>query len=331
MRRLLVLVVVLAAVWTGAWFALTGVLRQRFESALALARAEGWDVVAGTPARAGFPLAAAISVPDVAASGGAALPGAGRVTAPRLVVAVTLAHPLSLTMTLPQGFTDEEPGLPPVTTRATTLVGTAPLLGPPRLTVDATNLVATAPGGPVGAVGRLHLVLTPQGPDLGFDLDLAEWRLPPGPWALGPVVTALRARGEAAGALAAPPANGVRGIAGWVQDWHDRGGRLTLASAALDWGTLAVTGHGAMALDAALQPDATLAVHIEGYDGALAALVRAGDMARGPALAAQFALGMLARGDKPGIDVNASLRQGRLTVGGVSLGRVPEIIWPSGP
>lgn len=331
MRRGVVSVLVVALFWVAVWFVATAILSARFEATVDAARAQGWAVAAGAPSRAGFPFTAAIVVRDASIGGGEALPGAGRADAARLVVSVALAHPLTLAIALPEGMQIRRPGFEPVEFHAAPLTGTAPLFGPSSVTIQGEGVTAASPGEPGVAVAHLRLVLVPRGPDLGFDLAATGLRLPGQAWALGPEIARLLLRGEAAGALGAPPANGVRGLAGWLEDWQHQGGRLTLADAALDWGTLALAGQGTLALDPALQPDASFALHVEGYDGALAALVRAGDMARGPAVAARLALGLLARGGKPGIDVTASLRNGELSVGGVSLGRVPEIHWPDAP
>lgn len=328
-------VLLLAALWSGAWYGLTGMLRDRFEASLAAARAQGWVVTTGRPARAGFPFAVAIAVPDVTGAGGAAMPAAGSVHAGRLVLAVALAHPATLAITLPQGLDVRRGRGPPIEVRATTLVGTAPLTGPPRITVDAAGLTVASAGRAGASAAHARVVLAPRGPDLGFGFSASGLGLPPGGWPLGNRIALLRADGVAGGALAAPPDNGVRGTVGWLQAWRARGGALTLDHLALDWGTLGVAGSGSVALDAALQPDATATLDVQGYNEAIAAMARARAIAPGPALATQFALALLAKpgkaGAPPSIHVTATLRDGRLTVGGAELARLPKLSWPGTP
>jgi hypothetical protein len=335
MRRLLFLLLLVAVLWTGAWFYLTGELRDRFEASLEAARAQGWVIEAGAPARAGFPLAAAITVPDVIAAGGTALPVAGRLQTRRLVLAFALASPRTLSIGLPRGFEVVPAEGKPFDIRATTLVGAAPLAGPRSIEFDATGVAVTRAGVDDGSATRMQLRLEPRGADLGFLLALDDVRLPSGRWVLGPRLSSLVAAGDAGGALAVPPADGVHGVAGWLADWRDHGGKLTLERMALGWGPLGLAGSATLALDADLQPDADARLTVLGYDETIAAMAGAGLVAPGPALAARFGLGLLAKpgpeGARPRIDVAASLHGGKLTVGGVALGKLPKLSWPGAP
>ncbi len=347
---MLLFVLLLAGLWSGAWYGLTGLLRDRFETSLVAARAQGWVVSAGRPVRAGFPLAVALVVPGVTGAGGGAMPVAGSVHARRLELAVALAHPATLAITFPEGFEVRRGHGPPIEVRATTLVGTVPLIGSHRITVAATGLTVASAGRTDASVTRARVVLAPRGPDLGFGISatglglppnglasggLASGGLAPGGWPLGNRIAVLRADGVATGALAAPPANGVQGTVGWLEAWRTRGGALLLDRLVLDWGTLGLTGSGRVALDAALQPDATATLDVQGYNEAIAAMVRTRAVAPGPALAAQFALGLLAKpgkaGAPPRIHVTAALHGGRLTLGGVELGRVAKLSWSGMP
>jgi hypothetical protein len=335
MRRLLLLLLCLAVLWTGAWFYLTGMLQDRFEASLGAVRANGWVVTAGPPARTGFPFAAAIAVPDVTASGGSALPVGGSLHTGRLVFAFALASPGTLSIGLPRGFELRPEHGPPLDVQAKTLVGAAPLSGPRSVEFDATGVTVTRAGQEHGSATRVQFRLEPRGPDLGFLLALDDVRLPPGHWALGNRLSSFVAAGDAGGALAVPPADGVRGTVGWLQAWRDHGGKLTVERMALGWGPLGLSGNGNIALDAALQPDAQARLTVLGYNEAITAMAEGGYMAPGTSLAAQFALGLLAKpataGARPRIDVTASLHDGKLVVGGVELGRLPKLSWPDTP
>ncbi|MDE2334689.1 MAG: DUF2125 domain-containing protein, partial [Rhodospirillales bacterium] len=197
MRRLLLLLLLLAAFWTGAWFYLTGLLRDRFEAALVAARAQGWVVAAGAPARGGFPFRAAIVVPDVTGSGGTALPGVGGVHARRVVLALAPTHPATLAIGFPDGVDLLPARAAPIAVRATALAGAAPLIGPPRLSFEATGLTVTPAGSAGITAAHARLLLAPRGPDLGFRAAAADLRLPPGDWPLGPRIASALAAGTA--------------------------------------------------------------------------------------------------------------------------------------
>ena len=337
MRRLAGLFLLLVILWTGGWFYLTGLLRERFAAALDAARAQGWAIEAGTPSRAGFPFAAAIAVPDMRLGGGTALPLAGQWRLPRLVLALTLTSPETLALGLPGGFDIQPPQGSAIAVRAATLVGTLPLTGTRSVEFDATDIAATRDGAADGAAARLQLRLEPKGRDLGFLLALDDVRLPPRPpahpWVLGPRLSSLVAAGSAEAALAVPGGQGA--LAAWLGAWREAGGALILERLALGWGPLGVAGQARIALDAALQPDIRAGLTVLGYNEAIAALARAGFMRPGPALAAQFALGLLARpgeaGARPRLEAAATLRDGRFALGGVELGEVPPLSWPDKP
>ena len=76
MRRRLTIVIpclllaALIAGHTALWFAAANHLDAGFNTWVAQRRAAGWQVDAGTPVRGGWPLAATLSVPDLALSAG---------------------------------------------------------------------------------------------------------------------------------------------------------------------------------------------------------------------------------------------------------------------
>ena len=102
-RRLLIgilaVLAVLAAAHTGLWLFATGRLEDELAAWQAQNRALGWVVSAGAPARAGWPLAAAIEVPDLAIAGGEDdIPGGLTWRAARTELAVDLLAPRHLSV-----------------------------------------------------------------------------------------------------------------------------------------------------------------------------------------------------------------------------------------
>src|SRR5204863_8979235 len=96
------------------------------------------------------------------------------------------------------------------------------------------------------------------------------------------------------------------------------------------WGTLAISGSGALALDTDLQPMGALSGAIEGYEELMTAFVAAGLMRSGDASLARLALGMLAKrgpDGRPTISTSFTIQNGAMYLGPAKLGRAPRILW----
>ena len=109
-------------------------------------------------------------------------------------------------------------------------------------------------------------------PLLGFDVNLAALRLPPGQRALtAEAIETTAAAGSIMGPV--PPATSLRdAIAGWA----GAGGVLELKSFTFAQAPLRVAGEGTLTLDEALQPLGALAIRAQGLPDTIALLERDG-------------------------------------------------------
>ena len=175
------------------------------------------------------------------------------------------------------------------------------------LRAAALRLLARAPGPPA------------PGLPLALDATLERLELPEdGPF--GPVIGRLEI---AANAAPLPEALTQEALAAW----REAGGRLDLRRLAIAWGPLAGEAQGQLALDPALRPAGTLTLRIRGYDAAIDALARAGEMTPGNAAALKLAARLLApRGPDGAIELPARLAEGWLSVGQVRLAPLPPVV-----
>ena len=324
---------------TAVWFYATYRLDDGLRQFLANARANGWTVNAAAAERGGWPLAATLTLPGIAVSGGdAAVPvplawGAERLTlrvalfAPRrLVVAAVGAERLRL---------GSGPELPLFGDSVRLIV---PLAGPAGAAeLQAVNLRVGRPGTTTPDDGlslsslRAHGAAAAGG--FGFDFDVVTIGLPTAyPWLFGPRIAALSAAGllhgpfPAAGSAPMSPAQAATA-------WRDGGGTLELHALSLDWGPLKLDATGTLGLDPELQPIGSATLHLPDYAGVLDALARAGRIAPPAAMAAKAVLGLMARGtDQEGqsvAELPVRLQDRSLTLGRIPLARMPQIVWPA--
>ena len=111
-------------------------------------------------------------------------------------------------------------------------------------------------------------------------------------------------------------------------DWQAGGGEVTVPRMELQWGPVHMTGSGAAALDARLQPRGKAMLHIEGGPEVLDAAARAGLVAPGPASAVRAVLGLLAMASPGGVvSVPVTLEEGTLIAAQFPLLRLPLLDW----
>ena len=186
--------------------------------------AEGWDVRHGTPVREGWPLAAALALPEVTLSAPpSVLPGGLAWSAPSLRVSVSLLHPATLALEVAGAQRLRLALLPELAVAAGRMTASVPIAAPAPgpgwapVRIAAAGLAVGLPAAPPVRAGQLELTLAP-GPvaaPLAFTLVASEVVLPPGrPWPLGPVLASLTADGALQGALAPPPGAVFRSAAG---------------------------------------------------------------------------------------------------------------------
>lgn len=337
---ILAVLAVLAAAHTGLWLFATGRLEDELAAWQAQNRAAGWMVSAGAPVRAGWPLAAAIEVPDLAIAGGEAdIPGGliWRVAHAELAMDLLAPRQLSVTVTGPQHLRLSV--LPEVGFTAERFVLTIAL--DPGASVLAADLAASGlhAAGMGGSFDIATLALhTDSRLGAGKDEDALAMTgsaeaigLPPAPggrpWAFGPRIASISFDAGLTGPL--PP---IADLTARAAAWRDGGGRLVLRRLALGWGPLGLSGKATATLDATLQPQGSATVQLVGYDATLDALAAAGVVAQRAALVAKGVLGILARppegGGTPRVELPVTLRDRTLTAGRFPLLRLPELLWP---
>lgn len=180
------------------------------------------------------------------------------------------------------------------------------------------------------AAAQTWLLLPPKPPQsdmdplFGIAADLHRIELPRAVRALGDHIEEL-----ALGLTVKGPLQGgnlVKSIAAW----RDAGGTVELDHLQLDWGGLAATATGTIALDQDLQPIGGFSGAIEGYDRVLRALVQDGRMRAEDAGLARLALAMLAKAGpdgQPQIATSFTIQNGQMFLGPARLGAAPRIAW----
>lgn len=110
--------------------------------------------------------------------------------------------------------------------------------------------------------------------------------------------------------------------------WRDGGGVLDIHRLALRWGPLAAEGDGTLTLDGENRPLGAFSARIRGYAETLDALALAKLVRPRDAAAVKIALNLFARQDADGrreLNVPITAQDGRLTVAGFPLARVPAL------
>ncbi len=306
----------LAGLYTAAWFYVAGRLTEAIDAWAVAQRAAGWTVDYGAPAVSGFPVRATARLrePAVAAPG-----GAWRVAAPALTVTVTLAAPHQATFEtaghIAMGFVDgRSAGLDVAAAR---VVAHAPAadgqhveatLDAPQLAVAQTPLKLAARTATAAAV--IHPA--PAGPDqpafdLRIGLDQLTGLVLPG----GPDSVSLDGSATLKGQL--PPGR----LSQSVPAWRDQGGVIELHRLQLDAG-LQLTVEGTLALDGDLRPLGAGTAVLRNADVLLPMLAAAGRLDAKQLPMARILLAALAKpgaDGKPEIRAPVTAQDGWLTLG----------------
>lgn len=144
---------------------------------------------------------------------------------------------------------------------------------------------------------------------------------------LGGRIGAVTAQGRIVGWL--PPGDLARSL----RAWSEAGGIVDLARLDVtDWGPLSIAADGTLAFDAALQPIYAGTAALRGYAETIDSLAAAGMMSGGQAVAAKLALGATA---KPAADgsgqreahVPVTAQDGVLFAGPIKLLTLPRLDW----
>jgi hypothetical protein len=328
-RRLFAVLAGLAALLAAhaaLWFATASRLRSGFEDWAAAERAQGWSVSAGTPRRAGWPLAVAIDIPAPRIAGSFGIPGGLAWSAGTLTLAIVLRHPTELTLIAAGPQTLQIGPMPAVPYTADRLEAAVALTlqGPPsQADITIAALQAQLPDGELAvAETRLHLD-SPPGDDRGLTLAATAVDLPPLGQIFGRRLDRLDLDIRLAGT--APPLPDPAA-------WRDSGGSLIVRRLALRWGRLQLDASATIALDASLQPAGTANARLVDPVATVDALAAAHAIPPGTARAARAVLSLLARvpagGGPPEVEAPLTLQNRNLAFAGFPLLVLPEIVWP---
>jgi hypothetical protein len=334
---LLLLAIVLAAGWTALWYVAAGQVAAQAMAWEQQERGQGWVITQGTPRRSGWPMAAGVTLPDIAVSGGAALlPGGLSWHASSLKLAVDIRHLHDLYIGVTGRQTLSLAGGPAIPFQATSFagqIGFAQGPNPGLLQLHASGLIAAIPtagaqaapvaigtldaaalaNGAAGAGGQA-LVLAATMDDIGLPPHLL-----PG---LGRIVRRLSFDAAISGPLPATAA--TLDPAAAATAWRRAGGSLALRALYLSYGPLTLDGAGTIQLDASLRPEGSVILHASGVDSTIDAFADHGTLTQPEARVLRAVLGLMMR--PPGSDTLVaplSLRAGVIGLGAIPLLRTP--------
>ncbi len=295
------------------------------------AKQQGWTVRTAAIQGAGWPLAADVELADLSITAGAdVLPGGAVWRAERVVLHLSPFAPGVLEIRVAGVQHASAFGSPSVHFTADRFVLTTALNRPGPVALDAAQLRFREPLTAM-TVGLLNAEARPSG---GFSVTAEAISLPPPPAAqpaLGRHIASVTMQGQIIGALPPPSPDAAARAAAWQR----AGGSVQVTHLALGWGPLGVTGSVVLGLDEALQPAGTADLRVVGYAGALTALSSGGVLAASTAQAIGAVLALLAHapagGGVPQVDLPVALHDGTLTVGRIPVGKLPPVVWPTGP
>ena len=334
MRRTLLLVITLAAVWGGYWWSGALAMERGFRAWLDARAAEGWVASYESVETHGFPSRFDTSFRDLALQppGG---PWAWRAPlfqtlmlsyAPNRAVA---AWPGPQTLLTPTGRIDLEGQ----ELRASVRLGVAARLPLEEFRAVARGLEIRGEGGwRAGAEeASLATVASPAAPNgQRLGLLLRDLRPP----------EAVRALVDPAGAMPGGLDRlHIDAVLGFDAPWdrralEERAPRLTglaLREAALVWGELAITAEGGVEIDAGGVPEGRIELRVEGWRRLVDLLREAGLLGEGLAPLTMRALEALAglSPDPDAIEAPLSFQGGFVSLGPIPLGPAPRLAPPS--
>jgi hypothetical protein len=332
MRRLglplgLFAIALLLAGYGGYWAITAQRLQAGLEPWAEARRAEGYGVRWQEATVTGFPLAFRIEVSDASFTG--MRPEHYRATAPRLFLETRPWDLRHWHATAPDGAIFDTEQITGAAKSAEGDIATRTAEG--TLVALHAQDIAGHQAAAALRIGdaRLRLTLPPKAPAdhrdtaLAARLDLEDVTLPAKVPAVGDKIALLSFDALLKGRI--PAGKLPEALAAW----RDDGGTVELQQGALQWGALAVTATGTMALDEALQPEGALNATIRGQEQLVDAAVAAGRMRKGNAFLAKLALAALAHpapDGHPEITVPMSVQDERLSIGPAKIA-VPHIEW----
>lgn len=313
-----------------------------FSTWVANQRAAGWKVQATRAKIGGWPLAATLTTRQVMLAGGTPyIPGGVRWSADRLVLRISLLHPMVLHI-IASGLQHLRVANGPVIQlTGNRLQAEVPLRldrQSRQLLFKGKQLQAGVPAdgqiahlgiGTLDARVDLHPEAALGQPAIAFAVKADAVTLPADPhWAFGPRIASIVLNGTLNGPL--PPATSITADA---IAWRNAGGSLRIQRFGLHWGPMDLSGTARLALDQQLQPTGTGSAQVTGYAASLDALTTAGVISHSAALAARAVLSLMARPAADGrpaeVSVPLSLQRRTFSVQRMPLLRLPILDWPA--
>lgn len=208
------------------------------------------------------------------------------------------------------------------------------------ISAGATGLTLTGPGdAPVATAKAMQLfwqqpagAAEPLAPSLRSAVRIDALSLAPGMLpatshpVLGNDIAVLRGEITVNGAID-PHLPALAGLT----TWRDIGGTIDLARFELVWGPVRMVGDGTLALDSALQPEGAFTARISGLADILTAMENASMIDARTAAIARITLAVLTRpsedGGPPAAHVPLTIQNQTLSVGPVTLMKLPTITW----
>ena len=335
MRRIIAATIALPLVaaatgYTGYWFYIAGRLPDRIVAWAEARRGEGYAVHWDSLAIGGFPTSFHVTMTGASFAGARPLPFQARTAA-----LIGKARPWNLRrwqVTAPQALRAEGPHEGDAVTAATLDVTVA--IGADksaRVAVTAQQIAGSGAASPVSIARADAQVVLPGRPPADHHQDgarvtlqLSGVGLPRAVPSLGATVDYVTLAAVLKGAI---PAGELRDA---LTTWRDDGGTIELEQGTLDWGKLAASAKGTLALDGTLQPIGALTATIENHDAVIDAAVASGTMRAQDANLAKVLLGLMA---KPGPDgkkqltLPVTLQNRRLYLGPAQIAVLPAITW----
>jgi hypothetical protein len=119
-----------------------------------------------------------------------------------------------------------------------------------------------------------------------------------------------------------------------LKEWAEKGSFLEIERLAFEWGSLKGEGNGTFALDHELQPLAAFSIKILGLESLLDQLAKEKIIRKNVASIAKLSLGLLqdkstAHDEPPRHTIALSLQKGDLSIGPLTIAKLPRIKWPS--
>ncbi len=338
MRRLLIAAAIILAVLAGgsfaAWRWAVGQMQTQFAAWSTAQQAQGWTITHGEPRGGGWPLAAALIVPNLSLSGlGNAVPGGMAWTGETVTAQVSLLQPRLLTVRASGVQSLRFGGGPVLDYTAARFVLSAPLqANPSALALDAAGLHA-ANGGSVGLLqGQIERQPAPALALFRLTAEAISFPPPPAPQPpLGSHIASASLEAVFSGTLPDHPSS----PADTAATWQESGGKLEVHRLAIGWGPLGVSGTAVAGLDPARQPSLSANLHLVGFNEALQALTAAHVISPNAGRATAAVLSLMAAepqgGGTAAVEVPLTLKDRTLSMGRIPLAKLPELVWPTAP